>query len=113
MQSFTLPAPAKINLFLHVLAQRPDGYHNIQTIFQFVDYCDELTFSLRKGKHFSFQSNLQNVSDENNLVLRAAKLLQQHTQCQQAADIQLKKVLPLGGGLGGGSSDAATTATRS
>lgn len=110
MQNFTLPAPAKLNLFLHILNQRSDGYHNIQTIFQFIDYCDVLNFQLIKDdKKIILTPELIRLPNENNLIMRAARLLQKETACLQGVVITLDKRLPMGGGLGGGSSDAATT----
>ena len=97
-------APAKLNLFLHILGRRPDGYHNLQTVFQLIDYCDELQFEIQTDPNIEI--NLQ-ITD--NLVIRAARLLQQTYQCPLGAKIQLYKRIPIGGGLGGGSSNAATT----
>src|SRR6185312_7089229 len=97
-------APAKLNLFLHILGRRPDGYHNLQTVFQLIDYCDELQFEIQTDPNIEI--NLQ-ITD--NLVIRAARLLQQTYQCSLGAKIQLYKRIPIGGGLGGGSSNAATT----
>lgn len=105
-------APAKLNLFLHILQRRSDGYHEIQTAFQLIDYCDELQFTLRHDQHLQLTvspSNIMLGDPENNLIIRAARLLQQTYQCQLGADIQLHKRIPIGSGLGGGSSDAATT----
>ena len=101
-------APAKLNLFLHIIGRRPDGYHELQTIFQFLDYCDELDFSVRDDGEIHCQTNTDLASDDN-LIVKAAKLLQQHTQTALGANIQLRKKIPMGGGLGGGSSNAATT----
>lgn len=132
-------APAKLNLFLRITGRRPDGYHELQTLFQLLDYGDNLSFELRSDKTLTLsihcdalgtdptvaeQSDLQDdlqahlnnhlkshlSSDpHNNLVTRAALSLQQHASCALGADIHLTKRLPIGGGLGGGSSDAATT----
>ncbi len=104
-----LPAPAKLNLFLHITGRRDDGYHALQTIFQFIDLCDWLTFEVTDNRHISLTPDLANVSAEQNLIVRAARLLQTHCQIEQGANITLEKKLPMGGGLGGGSSDAATT----
>ncbi len=101
-------APAKLNLFLHITNRRPDGYHELQTIFQFLDYCDELDFSLRDDGEIHCQTDI-NLTYEDNLIVKAAKLLQQHSQTFQGANIRLRKKIPMGGGLGGGSSNAATT----
>jgi len=103
------PAPAKLNLFLHITGQRQDGYHNLQTAFQFIDRCDELTFSVTTSPAIKLLTPIDGVADEDNLIVRAAKSLQQKANCQLGAEISLKKVLPMGGGLGGGSSNAATT----
>lgn len=102
------PAPAKINLFLHVLAKRADGYHDIQTVFQFLDYGDELTFTPRTDDKIVRHYEL-GFSAEQDLCVRAAKLLQPYARPAQGVEIQLTKRLPMGGGLGGGSSNAATT----
>ena len=102
-------APAKLNLFLHVTNQRPDGMHELQTVFQFLDYCDELVFQVRDDGVIQLQGGLDGVEDEDNLVVRAARALQSHTGTALGAEINLVKRLPSGGGLGGGSSDAATT----
>ncbi|WP_150279151.1 4-(cytidine 5'-diphospho)-2-C-methyl-D-erythritol kinase [Halopseudomonas salina] len=105
----SLPAPAKLNLFLHVTGRRPDGYHTLQTVFQFMDRCDTLHFGLRADSSLVLHSPLPGVAAEDNLIIRAARLLQQASRCKLGADISLDKSLPMGGGLGGGSSDAATT----
>jgi 4-diphosphocytidyl-2-C-methyl-D-erythritol kinase len=102
------PAPAKINLFLHVTGQRDDGYHCLQTLFQFVDRCDTLDFTLRDDGEIKRESELPGVPPEADLVVRAARLLQSHSATRQGASIKVTKRLPMGGGLGGGSSDAAT-----
>lgn len=103
------PAPAKLNLFLHVTGRRGDGYHELQTVFQFLDYADELWFEVTSAGGIELQSDLSGVPAQDNLVLRAARSLVRHTGCTSGARIRLLKRLPLGGGLGGGSSDAATT----
>lgn len=112
--AITLAAPAKLNLFLHITGQRPDGYHELQTVFQLLDTGDELTFEARDDDQLTLtvtgDQALDDVSDEDNLVLRAARLLRDAADnATPGADIVLHKVLPAGGGLGGGSSDAATT----
>jgi 4-diphosphocytidyl-2-C-methyl-D-erythritol kinase len=107
--SITLTAPAKLNLFLHITGRRADGYHNLQTLFQLLDHGDQLTFSATDDGDISLEPELIGVKPEDNLIVRAARLLQQHSNGQQGAKIQLTKVLPMGGGIGGGSSDAATT----
>lgn len=103
------PAPAKLNLFLHVVGRRSDGYHLLQTVFRFIDYGDELSFRIRDDAVIRRATQLEGVPEEGDLCVRAARLLQQHTGSRLGADIDLVKRLPLGGGLGGGSSDAATT----
>ena len=103
------PAPAKINLFLHVVGRRSDGYHLLQTAFHFLDYGDTLEFDVRNDGQIRLLTPLPDVPDEKNLVVRAARLLQTATHSSRGADIRLQKCLPLGGGLGGGSSNAATT----
>ena len=107
--TLTLPAPAKVNLFLHITGRRADGYHTLQTVFQLLDYGDTLLFSPRTDAQIILTSDIADVAPEQNLVVRAARLLQQQTACSQGANITLEKRLPAGGGLGGGSSDAATT----
>ncbi|WP_394131443.1 4-(cytidine 5'-diphospho)-2-C-methyl-D-erythritol kinase [Shewanella maritima] len=104
------PAPAKLNLFLHITGQRQDGYHNLQTLFQFIDCCDYLDFHITESSEIHLHSNMSNVvADSDNLILKAAKSLQKYTGFSGGAEIWLEKLLPMGGGLGGGSSDAATT----
>lgn len=107
--TLSLPAPAKLNLMLHITGQREDGYHNLQTLFQFLDHSDELHFEQLPTTGIKVISELSDIAKEDNLIYRAASLLQQHSNCQQGARIELKKQLPMGAGLGGGSSDAATT----
>lgn len=103
------PAPAKLNLFLHITGQREDGYHLLQTAFQFVDYGDTLEIAVTESSTIRLSPALSGVADDDNLIVRAAKLLQQASKTTLGAEIRLKKQLPMGGGLGGGSSDAATT----
>ncbi|MDP2125850.1 MAG: 4-(cytidine 5'-diphospho)-2-C-methyl-D-erythritol kinase [Pseudohongiella sp.] len=107
--SLTLLAPAKLNLFLHITGRRPDGYHLLQTVFQLLDYGDELSFSLRDDDQIRLHCDSPELSGEDNLVLRAARLLREHCDCNQGINIELVKRIPAGAGLGGGSSDAATT----
>jgi 4-diphosphocytidyl-2-C-methyl-D-erythritol kinase len=102
------PAPAKLNLFLHVVGRRPDGYHLLQTVFRFVDYGDRLSFTVRDDGVIRRVNPLPGLDPEQDLTVRAARLLQQESGCRLGADIVLEKRLPMGGGLGGGSSDAAT-----
>ncbi len=107
--SLTLPSPAKLNLFLHITGQRSNGYHELQTIFQFIDRCDELTFNTNPTGKITITPGIEGVPLEDNLIYKAAKILQDKTGCTQGVDIKLNKILPMGGGLGGGSSNAATT----
>jgi 4-diphosphocytidyl-2-C-methyl-D-erythritol kinase len=102
-------APAKINLFLHVTGRRVDGYHLLQSVMCRVDLCDELTFQLRYDGLLHLTGDLSGTSPENNLVIKAAKLLQSYAGVPLGVDIHLTKHIPSGAGLGGGSSDAATT----
>ncbi len=103
------PSPAKLNLFLYITGQRANGYHDLQTLFQFVDYGDSLAFTVRDDDKITLSPSIEGVPDEQNLIVRAARLLQQRLATPRGADIQLEKRLPMGGGLGGGSSNAATT----
>lgn len=105
---FAWPAPAKLNLFLHITGRRSDGYHLLQTVFQFIDYCDFLYFDVTQDPAIVRDYEFAGVSVESDLVIRAAKLLQAHTHTVQGVRIRLDKRLPMGGGLGGGSSDSAT-----
>lgn len=103
-----LPAPAKLNLFLHITGRRADGYHELQTIFQLIDRCDWLEFQTTTDGLVSFESEFL-LDPHDNLILRAAHLLQQQSGTTHGCHIRLDKQLPVGGGVGGGSSDAATT----
>ena len=105
---YRLPAPAKLNLFLHITGQRPDGYHNLQTLFQFLEHSDTLTFEITKTPKVSLLTDFEGVQEQDNLIYRAAKLLQESASCQLGVNISIDKILPMGGGLGGGSSNAAT-----
>lgn len=102
------PAPAKLNLFLHVVGRRPDGYHLLQTVFRFIDCADSLRFTPRDDGKIVLSTPTPGVGVDDDLTVRAARLLQAHTGCRQGVSIALTKNLPMGGGLGGGSSDAAT-----
>ena len=102
------PAPGKLNLFLHVVGRRADGYHLLQTLFRFLDYGDSLRILPRDDADIRLLNPLVGVAPEHDLCYRAARLLQASTGCRLGADIGLEKRLPMGGGLGGGSSDAAT-----
>lgn len=107
--TLSLPAPAKLNLFLHITSRRDDGYHNLQTLFQFLDHSDTLHFRLRSDGQIRLLTDLPGVAADDNLIIRAARMLKQASGTPLGADIQLDKTLPMGGGIGGGSSDAATT----
>ncbi|SHF52062.1 4-diphosphocytidyl-2-C-methyl-D-erythritol kinase [Modicisalibacter ilicicola DSM 19980] len=109
MSELVLPAPAKLNRLLHITGRRSDGYHELQTLFQFLDHGDTLRLRRRDDAAVTLDTPLGEVARDDNLVVRAARLLQAETGCGLGADIHLDKRLPLGGGLGGGSSDAATT----
>lgn len=101
-------APGKLNLLLHVLGRRGDGYHDLQTVFRLIDRQDRVRIRVRKGSGIDFDPPLAGVANEDNLCVRAARLLQTETRTTLGAELSLDKQLPLGGGLGGGSSDAAT-----
>ena len=103
------PAPAKLNLFLHVVGRRPDGYHLLQSAFALIDAADRLRFAVRADGELLRVNDLPGVAAEADLVVRAARLLMAETGTALGADIEVDKRLPLGGGMGGGSSDAATT----
>jgi 4-diphosphocytidyl-2-C-methyl-D-erythritol kinase len=103
------PAPAKLNLMLRVTGRRADGYHLLQTVFRFLDYGDTLRFSVRNDGAIARVNDVAGIAANEDLTLRAARLLQREGSTRLGADITLEKRLPLGGGLGGGSSDAATT----
>jgi 4-diphosphocytidyl-2-C-methyl-D-erythritol kinase len=102
------PAPAKLNLFLHIVGRRADGYHLLQTVFRFIDRADQLRFAPRADGEIVLATPTPGVAPDSDLTVRAARLLQAATGCRQGATIHLAKQLPMGGGLGGGSSDAAT-----
>jgi 4-diphosphocytidyl-2-C-methyl-D-erythritol kinase len=103
------PAPAKLNLFLHVTGRRADGYHELQTLFQLIELCDTITIALREDGRIERPVGPAGVAPEADLTLRAALALQQLTGTRLGADLRVHKRIPQGGGLGGGSSDAATT----
>ena len=102
-------APAKLNLFLHVTGRRADGYHLLQTAFQLIDRSDTLDIEIRQDNNIVRTNEIPDVPAESDLIVRAARLLQQSTNCPLGANLTLHKILPMGGGLGGGSSDAAST----
>lgn len=109
MDTLTLPAPGKLNLFLHVNNQRFDAMHELQTIFQLIDLFDIIQFKACRGGEITINKLPQLKVKEENLIYRAAKLMQRQDRKRHGVDIILEKNLPIGGGLGGGSSDAATT----
>ena len=104
---YDVPAPAKLNLFLHITGQRPDGYHLLQSVFMLIDWCDTLHFERTAGTAIS-REDLSESLPEDDLTLRAARALQQATGCTQGAHIGVHKRIPAQAGMGGGSSDAAT-----
>ncbi|MEP3348353.1 MAG: 4-(cytidine 5'-diphospho)-2-C-methyl-D-erythritol kinase [Marinomonas sp.] len=105
-----LPSPAKLNLFLHITGRREDGYHELQTVFQFIDLCDTLEFSLTQNNRITISPEIEGLPTEENLIYKAAKLLAPFKKDKTfGVDIRLEKQLPMGGGIGGGSSNAATT----
>ncbi len=104
----TLPAPAKLNRMLHIVGRRQDGYHELQTLFQIIDLCDYLSFNLRQDGVIELTTSMDGVAHDDNLIVRAAKRLQQASGTHLGASISIEKHLPMGGGLGGGSSNAAT-----
>ncbi|WP_447957553.1 4-(cytidine 5'-diphospho)-2-C-methyl-D-erythritol kinase [Vreelandella sp. EE7] len=109
-EHLTLLAPAKLNRMLHITGRREDGYHTLQTLFQFIDVCDELTLGLRDDGAITLEGAVEGVSFDDNLIVRAARKLVAYRQSPKlGVDLSLTKRLPLGGGLGGGSSNAATT----
>ncbi len=104
------PAPAKLNLFLHIVGRRADGYHLLQTVFQFLDFGDRLTFSVRSDARIAREGDVAGLEADHCLTVRAARLLRQHSgRSTPGVTIDVRKHIPMGGGLGGGSSDAATT----
>ncbi|HEX5206718.1 MAG TPA: 4-(cytidine 5'-diphospho)-2-C-methyl-D-erythritol kinase [Steroidobacteraceae bacterium] len=103
------PAPAKLNLFLHITGRRPDGYHELQTVFQLIDLCDTLLVTVRDDGAIDRPEGPADVPPESDLVVRAARALQDASGTALGATLRVRKRIPIGGGLGGGSSDAATT----
>ncbi|WP_158770335.1 4-(cytidine 5'-diphospho)-2-C-methyl-D-erythritol kinase [Paraglaciecola sp. L1A13] len=103
------PSPAKLNLFLHINGRYPNGYHRLQSLFQLLDKGDELAFNVTEHPNIALLTPIDGVPNEQNLIVRAARLLQKHTGKNQGCEIRLRKNLPMGGGIGGGSSNAATT----
>ena len=119
-KNFTFPSPAKLNLFLHIVGQRSDGYHELETLFQFIDFSDTIDISITKSPEIALLTPIEGVKNKDNLIIKAALLLQNiiqqklsyqnntHQTQPLGAQIRINKVLPMGGGLGGGSSNAAT-----
>ncbi|HEC73034.1 MAG TPA: 4-(cytidine 5'-diphospho)-2-C-methyl-D-erythritol kinase [Methylophaga aminisulfidivorans] len=105
------PSPAKLNLFLHITGRRQDGYHLLQTAFQFLDYGDSLSFDVNDSGQIILATPLDGVDDDDNLIVKAAKLIKPYASTASGVSISIEKKLPMGGGLGGGSSNAATTLT--
>src|SRR5262245_47812735 len=103
------PAPAKLNLFLHVVGRRPDGYHLLQTAFRLIELCDWLRFTPREDGRIGLARATPGVAESEDLTVRAARLLQAESSTTEGVEIDLEKNIPIGGGLGGGSSDCATT----
>jgi 4-diphosphocytidyl-2-C-methyl-D-erythritol kinase len=103
------PAPAKLNLFLHVVGRRPDGYHLLQTVFRLIELCDWLRFTPREDGEIRLARAVPGVPESDDLTVRAARLLQAQGKARAGVEIELEKNIPIGGGLGGGSSDCATT----
>jgi 4-diphosphocytidyl-2-C-methyl-D-erythritol kinase len=103
------PAPAKLNLMLHIVGRRPDGYHELQTVFQLIDLCDRVRITPRDDCRITRPKGPPGVPEDQDLVVRAARALQSASGTRLGAEIEISKVIPMGGGLGGGSSDAATT----
>ena len=112
-KSIELLSPAKLNLFLLITSRRDDGYHNIQTFFQLLDYGDRMQFLARPDDQILLHTSFENLDPDKNLIVRAARLLQDFLRTKGTSvpgvDIRIDKILPMGGGLGGGSSNAATT----
>ncbi|AZZ95556.1 4-(cytidine 5'-diphospho)-2-C-methyl-D-erythritol kinase [Hahella sp. KA22] len=116
-ETLTLSSPAKLNLFLHITGRRPDGYHELQTLFQLLDYGDSLSFTPRDDQSITLEPNLPGVPEAENLIIKAAHLLKEHVVAAtpnkakqiSGVSIYIDKKLPMGGGIGGGSSNAATT----
>ena len=107
--SLRLDSPAKLNLMLHIVGRRTDGYHDLQTVFQFIDLSDELSFTINPRGTIQRLAGNETIDPEQDLVIRSARLLQQRFGVSAGIDIRIRKRIPMGGGLGGGSSNAATT----
>ena len=109
MNKLIYSAPAKLNLFLHVVGRRSDGYHLLQTVFRFLDFSDQVSLTIRNDNKIQLNTPILGVPAEKNLCVQAARLLQKESGTSLGVEISLEKLIPMGGGLGGGSSDAATT----
>jgi len=107
-KTFKFPAPAKINLFLHIVGQRKDGYHNLETLFQFINYSDTISLEVSQAPDIELLTPIKDVEDDDNLIIKAARLLKNRSNSPYGVKISINKILPMGGGLGGGSSNAAT-----
>ena len=105
---YHFPSPAKLNLFLHVVGRRADGYHELETVFQFLALADNLSIKPTLNSNITLLTPIDGVNDDDNLIVKAAKLLKIKSQTTLGAEIKIDKILPMGGGLGGGSSNAAT-----
>ena len=108
-EALTLNSPAKLNLMLHITGQREDGYHDLQTVFQFIGLYDELTFEFNDNGSIRRHGDNPNIPEQDDLIIKAARLLKKQSPTSFGVDITIKKRIPMGGGLGGGSSNAATT----
>ena len=104
----TFPSPAKLNLFLHITGQRANGYHDLQTVFQFIDLYDDIHIRTTQKSDIELLTPIAGVANKDNLIVKAAELLKKSSGCSLGAEIKIDKILPMGGGLGGGSSNAAT-----
>jgi 4-diphosphocytidyl-2-C-methyl-D-erythritol kinase len=104
----SFPSPAKINLFLHIVGRRDDGYHNLETLFQFINHSDTITLTVTETPAIELLTPIEGVKNEDNLIIKAARLLKRKSNSILGVKISINKILPMGGGLGGGSSNAAT-----
>ncbi|WP_394152838.1 4-(cytidine 5'-diphospho)-2-C-methyl-D-erythritol kinase [Vibrio maritimus] len=107
-ETTTWPSPAKLNLFLYITGRQPNGYHELQTLFQFIDLCDSLEITANNSGEITLSPDIEGVATQDNLIWKAATALQAKAECPFGAHIKLDKILPMGGGIGGGSSNAAT-----
>lgn len=107
-QFYSFPSPAKLNLFLHIVGRRDDGYHELESIFQFLDFGDTIEIKVTDNNKIDLLTPVEGVENQDNLIVKAALLLQKNTRNTFGAQIKITKILPMGGGLGGGSSNAAT-----